>query len=174
MLSLKDPLQIVVVKGFGSGIGSLLISLVLNQVNSDFLYIFLALMLGFVSYGLSIFFYIKAQRELGAARTSAYYAAAPFIGVLISWLVLQERITALFISALIVMLVGTYFAITEKHLHTHLHTKTTHEHKHHHDDRHHNHSHGLAGVGEHSHAHDHEVVEHKHRHTPDMHHNHPH
>ena len=119
MLSLKDPLQIVVVKGFGSGIGSLLISLVLREVNSDLLYIFLALMLGFVSYGLSIFFYIKAQRELGAARTSTYYAAAPFIGVLISWLVLQEPITAMFVFALIVMLIGTYFAITEKHQHSH-------------------------------------------------------
>lgn len=174
MLSLKDPLQIVVVKGFGSGIGSLLISLVLREVNSDLLYIFLALMLGFVSYGLSIFFYIKAQRELGAARTSTYYAAAPFIGVLISWLVLQEPITAMFVFALIVMLIGTYFAITEKHQHSHLHIETTHEHKHNHNDRHHNHSHERSSLGEHSHEHTHEVIDHKHRHTPDVHHRHTH
>ena len=172
MLSLKDPLQIVVVKGFGSGIGSLIISLALKEYCSDLLYISVALILGFVAYGLSIYFYIKAQRELGAARTSAYYAAAPFIGVMISWLVFQETITTSFVIALIVMLIGTYFAITEKHRHSHLHLETTHEHKHNHDDGHHKHD--LEVLGEHSHEHAHEEIDHKHSHTPDLHHRHPH
>lgn len=174
MLSLKDPLQIVVVKGFGSGIGSLIISLALKEYCSDLLYISVALILGFVAYGLSIYFYIKAQRELGAARTSAYYAAAPFIGVMISWLVFHETITTSFVIALIVMLIGTYFAITEKHRHSHLHLETTHEHKHNHDDGHHNHKHDLDVLGEHSHEHTHEEIDHKHSHTPDLHHRHPH
>jgi len=174
MLSIKDPLQIVVVKGFGSGIGSLLISFVVKQYSSNVTYILLALILGFVAYGLSIFFYIKAQRELGASRTSAFYATAPFIGVVISWLVLQETITLSFLAALIIMLMGTYLAISEKHKHVHIHAKVNHEHSHNHEDGHHNHKHETVIVGEHNHEHDHEVIEHSHSHTPDSHHRHTH
>lgn len=113
MLSIKDPLQIVVAKGFGSGIGALCIALFAHERSVEYLYIFYALCLGFVAYGLSIFFYIKAQRNLGAARTSAFYAAAPFIGALISWLLLREPITPTFSVALAVMIFGTYFAISD-------------------------------------------------------------
>jgi len=174
MLSLKDPLQIVVVKGFGSGIGALLISLALQEYSTNLLYIFLALILGFVAYGLSIFFYISAQRELGAARTSAYYATAPFIGVIMSWLLLQEQISASFLIALAIMLIGAYFAVSEKHLHTHVHEEIAHEHKHNHNDGHHNHQHVPEVVGEHSHEHTHAPIKHQHGHTPDLHHRHAH
>lgn len=174
MLSLKDPLQIVVVKGLGSGAGSLLISLSLKEYASDTLYILAALLLGFIAYGLSITFYIKAQRTLGAARTSAFYAAAPFIGVLVSWLVWRETITASFLAALMIMLLGTYFAMTEKHRHSHLHVETTHEHKHGHNEIHHGHPHDAGAPGVHSHVHTHESMEHQHSHTPDAHHRHLH
>jgi drug/metabolite transporter (DMT)-like permease len=174
MLSLKDPVQIVVVKGFGSGIGSLIISFFLGQSSTNVMYIIFALTLGFVAFGLSIFFYIKAQRELGAVRTSTYYAAAPFIGVIISWLLLQEKITPSFFIALVIMLIGIYFVISEKHKHSHIHVETTHEHIHNHEDAHHNHFHNPEVVGEHSHEHIHSTIEHKHIHTPDMHHIHKH
>lgn len=174
MLSLKDPLQIVVIKGFGSGIGSLIISIALKEYSSNITYIAFTLLLGFVAYGLSIFFYIKAQRVLGAARTSIYYATAPFIGVLISWLVLQERITESFIIAIVIMLIGTYFVVSEDHKHSHIHIKVTHEHKHNHEDCHHNHLHDSIIVGEHSHVHTHEGTQHKHAHSPDLHHKHMH
>ena len=174
MLSLKDPMQIVVIKGLGSGVGSLAISLILKEYSAEIHYIISALLLGFVAYGLSIFFYIKAQRELGAARTSTYYAAAPFIGVIISWLVLKEAITGSFLLALIIMLLGTYFAVSENHNHLHIHERVTHNHKHNHLDGHHTHIHYPKIKGEHSHEHTHNVLEHKHRHTPDLHHRHSH
>ena len=174
MLSLKDPLQIVVVKGFGSGIGALIITVFAREFQFNLLYIGLTLLLGFVAYGMSIYFYISAQRELGAARTSAYYAAAPFIGVIVSWSALKEPITPTFTMALVVMLIGTYFAVTENHEHRHVHIQTTHEHKHNHEDGHHNHSHDFAVVGEHSHEHSHETHEHEHAHLPDLHHRHSH
>lgn len=174
MLSLKDPLQIVVIKGFGSGLGALAISLALKEHAAESLYILLALLLGFVAYGLSIYFYISAQRALGAARTSAYYAAAPFIGVLISWLVLQEKPTLSFMTALAIMLAGTYFAVTEDHQHVHHHELVIHEHKHRHDDLHHTHSHTPQVIGEHSHLHTHDETLHTHPHTPDLHHRHEH
>jgi drug/metabolite transporter (DMT)-like permease len=174
MLSLKDPLQIVIIKGFGSGTGALLISMGVHACHGSLPYILIALLLGFVSYGLSIFFYIAAQRKLGAARTSIYYSAAPFIGVLISWIVLRDAITGSFLIALAIMLTGTYFAISEKHKHQHFHVEEIHEHRHRHDDGHHNHHHDGEIAGEHSHEHTHEVLEHTHTHMPEIHHQHKH
>jgi hypothetical protein len=127
-----------------------------------------------VAYGLSIYFYISAQRSLGAARTSAFYAAAPFIGVIISWLIYREGITASFLIALAIMLSGSYFAVTERHNHLHKHLQITHEHKHCHNDGHHNHTHNPEVIGEHCHVHTHEEIEHKHPHSSDLHHQHTH
>ena len=110
MLSSKNPLQIVVIKGFGSGSGSLVIALAAGETISHPGYLFLGLILGFVTYGLSIFFYIYAQRDLGAAKTSAYYGAAPFIGTVLSLAVFRELPSASFVIALLVMIAGTYFA----------------------------------------------------------------
>lgn len=113
MLSSKDPLKIVVIKGIFSGAGSLIIGLVIGNSIGEFKYILMALLIGFVSYGLSIFFYVYAQRNLGAAKTSTYYAISPFIGVLLSFLLLGENPTMAFMIALAIMIVGTYFASTE-------------------------------------------------------------
>ncbi|HAL73892.1 MAG TPA: EamA family transporter [Clostridiales bacterium] len=175
-LSSKDPQQIVVIKGFGSGLGALLIAIVKSQLKAQLLYILLAMLLGFLAYGLSIYFYILAQRTLGAARTSAYYAAAPFIGVLISILIFGQKISGSFIAAAVLMVVGAFFAATEYHRHLHRHEPVTHEHRHSHTDGHHGHEHQQAAdqQTEHSHLHTHEAVEHTHRHTPDTHHTHRH
>jgi drug/metabolite transporter (DMT)-like permease len=174
MMSLKDPMQIVVVKGLGSGAGSLIIAFLMKEYASDIRYIFIAMILGFFAYGLSIFFYVTAQRQLGAARTSAYYAVAPFIGVGLSLILYKEPITANFVIAVILMLFGAYYAAVEKHNHKHMHETLEHEHRHNHDDFHHNHSHNNLVKGEHNHAHIHESIEHAHNHTPDMHHDHSH
>jgi len=129
-LSVKDPLEIVIIKGFGSGIGSLLIAWALGEQTSNILYIIAALLLGFFAYGLSIFFYIYAQRDLGAARTSAYYAIAPFIGVGLSLMIFREIPTLSFVIALVIMVVGTYFASTEVHHDNHSHEEGHHNHTH--------------------------------------------
>lgn len=113
MLSAKDPLQIVTIKGIFSGLGSLAIALLTGERYFDMLYMLLAMLLGFVAYGLSIFFYIYAQRDLGAARTSAYYAVAPFIGAALSFLVFREVPSGVFLAAFGIMLLGAYLA-TEK------------------------------------------------------------
>ena len=174
MLSSKDPVEIVVIKGLGSGAVSLAIAHWLGQIGINVPYIIAALLLGFVSYGLSIYFYVLAQRELGAARTSAYYAVAPFIGVLFSVVIFGQRFTALFVLALGMMIAGAYFAGAERHRHRHVHEVTTHEHRHDHGDGHHAHAHDFPVSGEHSHVHTHERMEHSHNHTPDTHHTHAH
>lgn len=174
MMSLKDPIQIVVVKGFGSGLGALIIAFLTRNYSSSVNYILLAMLLGFFAYGLSIFFYVTAQRELGAARTSAYYAVAPFIGVGLSFIMFKEQITVNFIAAAVLMIFGAYYAVSEDHNHEHIHEKVEHEHRHNHADGHHNHTHENFRGGEHSHPHVHEESWHTHSHRPDMHHSHSH
>ena len=107
MLSQSDPQEIVIVKGLGSGAGALLVALLTGESFPAWGYVPFALLLGFVAYGLSIYFYVYAQRYLGAARTSAYYAIAPFIGVLMSLAIFREMPGMIFFSALAVMIVAT-------------------------------------------------------------------
>ena len=173
-LSIKDPLEIVVVKGLGSGTGSLIIALLMHEKAGSFYYVISALLLGFFSYGLGILFYIYAQRDLGAAKTSAYYAVSPFIGTGLSLIIFKNIPKPSFIIALIIMIAGAYLASTEKHSHPHFHPSMTHEHVHSHNDGHHNHTHENNFTGEHSHIHTHDELTHSHNHTQDIHHCHTH
>ena len=115
-LSSKDPMQLVVIKGLGSGLGSLIIGLVLGEKISAVWSVFAVLGVGFVAYGLSIFFYVYAQRSLGAARTSAYYAIAPFIGALLSLIIFAEIPKYTFIIALVLMAIGAYLSASDEPL----------------------------------------------------------
>jgi len=110
MLSSKNPAQIVIIKGFGSGCGALVLSQIIGEHYFHIGYILLALLLGFVAYGLSIYFYIYAQRDLGAAKTSTYYAISPFIGAGLSLLIFREQPSGVFLIALVIMALGTYLA----------------------------------------------------------------
>jgi drug/metabolite transporter (DMT)-like permease len=112
-LSVKDPLEIVIIKGLGVGLGSLIISFIIGETSTNVVYIIATLLLGFVAYGLSIYLYVYAQRYLGAAKTSAYYAISPFIGAGLSLIMFLEVPTMSFIIALLIMIVGTYFASTD-------------------------------------------------------------
>ena len=112
-LSEKDPLEIVTVKGLGSGLGALAIALATGSGIPGVWQIVSALLLGFVAYGLSILFYVRAQRDLGAARTSAYYALSPFIGVGLSFLMGGAAPAPLFFAALAAMAAGAYLAAWE-------------------------------------------------------------
>ncbi|MBQ8554835.1 MAG: DMT family transporter [Clostridia bacterium] len=107
MLSSSDPQEIVVVKGLGSGTGAFIVALLSGEVLPLLSRIPMVLLLGFVAYGLSIYFYVRAQRSLGAARTSAYYAIAPFIGVLLSLVIFRQWPGMLFFAALGIMIAAT-------------------------------------------------------------------
>ena len=109
-LSAKDPLMIVLLKGIFSGSGSLIIGLALGQRPSSFAAVPATLAVGFVAYGLSIFFYVYAQRMLGAARTGAYYAVAPFIGTALSLVLFRDPPPASYFAALVLMAAGAFLA----------------------------------------------------------------
>src|SRR5574344_510575 len=109
-ISGKDPLQIVTIKGCCSGTLTMIIALVSGERMPVSGYILVALALGFVSFGLSNFFYIYAQRKLGAAKTSTYYAVSPFIGTALSFIIFRQIPTIAFIVALVIMLAGAFLA----------------------------------------------------------------
>jgi len=115
-LSLRDPLQIVIIKGIFSGAGSIIIGFVIGEHILHPWTVPVVLLLGFVSYGLGVYYYVYAQRILGAARTSAYYAVAPFIGVFLSLLIFHDIPRPLFIAALILMIIGAWLSSQDKPL----------------------------------------------------------
>ncbi len=115
-LSSKDPLQIVLLKGIFSGTGSVVIGLCLGERLGSVWSVFAVLGVGFVAYGLSIFFYVYAQRLLGAARTSAYYAVAPFIGTALSLVIFRELPRIMFFVALGAMAVGAWLCAKDEPL----------------------------------------------------------
>ena len=115
-ISSKDPLQIVLLKGIFSGIGSLTIGLYMGERTSSLWSIFAVLWIGFIAYGLSIYFYVYAQRLLGAARTSAYYAVAPFIATILSLIILREVPDIAYYFALALMIIGAWLSSQDKPL----------------------------------------------------------
>ena len=115
-ISSKDPMQIVLLKGIFSGLGSIIIGLAMGERISFLWSIPAVLGVGFVAYGLSIFFYVYAQRLLGAARTSAYYAVAPFIGALLSLVIFREMPPYTYFIALGLMIVGAWLCANDEPL----------------------------------------------------------
>ena len=113
MLSHKSSEEIVIIKGIFSGLGSLIAACIIGEQLPALIYIVAVLILGFVSYGLSINFYIMAQANLGAAKTSAYYSIAPFLGVAFSLFMLGERPGVQFYIALFVLLLGTLLIVRD-------------------------------------------------------------
>ena len=113
MISSKSSVEIVIIKGCFSGLCSLLIALLLREELPPLLWMLRVLLLGFVAYGLSINFYILAQKELGAAKTSTFYSVAPFLGVAFSMLLLGERPDAQFYAALEIMLLATVLMVQD-------------------------------------------------------------
>ena len=173
MISSKSSVEIVIIKGCGSGLGSLIVALILGEHLPPALFLLCTLALGFVAYGLSINFYIMAQKHLGAAKTSAYYSVAPFLGVAFSMVLVGERPGAQFWIAAAIMVIATVLMVKDtvslQHTHTHVHV---HSHEHAHGDLIHNHEHSH----EHSHIHTHGADEdvHSHRHSDLERHNHSH
>ena len=113
MLSSKSSVQITTIKGIFSGLGSLIVAFLVGERIPAIMWILAVLVLGFISYGLSINFYIKAQKDLGAAKTSAYYAIAPFLGAAFGMLLLQERPGIQFYIGLVIMIIATVLMMEE-------------------------------------------------------------
>ena len=173
MLSNKSSVQITTIKGIFSGLGSLIVAFIVGENIPGLLWIGAVLLLGFVAYGLSINFYIKAQKDLGAAKTSAYYSIAPFLGVIFGVLLLREQPGLQFYLGLVIMIAATVLMVKDtislQHTHEHSHIHT-HEHSHgdiiHTHEHNHIHSHThIHGEDSNNHEHTHKAMPHEHLHT---------
>jgi drug/metabolite transporter (DMT)-like permease len=173
-ISDKDPVSIVTIKGIVAGSVSLAIALSTGSSIPSMKAVFAALILGFFSYGISIILFIFAMRSLGAARTSAFFGSAPFVGAIISIVLFREWPGINFIFLLPVMIAGAVLILWEDHSHVHKHEMIEHEHRHVHTDNHHLNEPGDNELIEHTHWHIHKEIEHSHEHTPDIHHRHVH
>ncbi len=175
-LSIRDPRQIAAVKGVVAGSVNLTLGLIVGGQLPSVGRTIGAMATGLVGYGISLVLYVRAVRQLGTARTGAYYAAAPFVGAAIGLIWLREPVGWLFAPALLLMAIGLGIHLTERHVHMHTHIPMQHAHGHDHDE-HHAHSAAVNApdlAGRHDLDHTHQPLAHGHAHTPDPHHRHTH
>jgi drug/metabolite transporter (DMT)-like permease len=177
-VSAGDPVQITMIKGLAAGSVNAAIAFLRGASWPAASHAVAALALGFLSYGMSLVFFVLALRQLGTARTSAYFSTAPFVGAVISLAVFGEQPTVSLVVAALLMGTGVWLHFTERHEHFHRHEAVEHAHAHVHDEHHrHPHAAGDPPVTDptpHTHRHRHEEIAHSHPHYPDIHHRHAH
>ncbi|KQP19291.1 DMT family transporter [Pseudorhodoferax sp. Leaf265] len=170
----RDPGQVVVVKATLGTVATVLMAWLWGEPVPGLATMLALLAVGATGYGLSLRFYLLAQREFGAARTGSVFAFAPFIGALGAFALGDRSGSWLMGLGGVFMMCGVVLHLAERHEHSHTHETLEHEHAHTHDDDHHLHGHDVMPAGPHSHRHRHTSVKHAHPHVPDAHHQHPH
>jgi drug/metabolite transporter (DMT)-like permease len=174
-VSASDAMVIACVKGLVAGAVNTSVAVFMGAAIPSLSATAAAAVVGLAGYGISLTLFVLALRDLGTARTGAYFSAAPFFGAILAILLQGETISWQLVVASLLMAVGVWLHITEHHAHLHAHDAQEHTHPHSHDEHHH-HSHDFAWDGRepHTHAHVHEPLIHAHPHYPDVHHRHPH
>jgi drug/metabolite transporter (DMT)-like permease len=171
----RDPGAVVLVKATLGSAATTSLAVVLGEPVPALAVAASLLAVGATGYGLSLRFYLLAQRAFGAARTGSVFAFAPFIGALGAFALGDRSGTWFMLAGGTLMVAGVVLHLAEAHAHDHVHEAMEHEHAHTHDDGHHVHEHpGGAPAGPHSHRHRHDPVQHAHGHVPDAHHQHRH
>ncbi|HJV71903.1 DMT family transporter [Ideonella sp.] len=174
-VSSHDAMAVAGLKGLLAGAFNSVLALAAGASLPAWPAVAASLAVGFVGYGLSLTLFVLALRQLGAARTGAYFSVAPLFGVLISLAIWPALPGALFWLAAALMALGVWLHLRERHEHEHTHEPLAHSHPHRHD-VHHQHAHDAGWQGEepHTHEHRHEALTHRHPHYPDIHHRHGH
>jgi drug/metabolite transporter (DMT)-like permease len=174
-LSDADPVQIALIKGLIAGATNTLLAFAQGSGAPTLAIAAGAALVGFFGYGVSLVLFVHALRHLGAARSSAYFSTAPFIGAITAVALLHDPLGWQLPAAGALMALGVYLHLSESHDHEHVHEAMEHEHAHVHDEHHqHAHEDGTPGDAPHSHRHRHAPLIHKHPHYPDLHHHHGH
>jgi drug/metabolite transporter (DMT)-like permease len=173
-LAERDPGQVVMMKcALGAAATSALAVVAGEPLPAGGVVVAL-MAVGAAGYGLSLRFYLLAQRSFGAARTGSVFASAPFIGALAALTLGDRSGSWLMAVAGVLMALGVVAHLSESHAHAHTHEELAHDHAHDHSDGHHDHVHDVPVVGTHSHPHQHAPLHHAHPHVPDAHHQHRH
>jgi drug/metabolite transporter (DMT)-like permease len=174
-IALTDPVRIAAVKGCAAGLVNIAAALSRGAPLPSPGVAAAAGVLGLIGYGVSLVLFVRALREIGAARTGAYFSLAPFFGALVSVVLFRDELSGQLALAGALMGVGVWLHLTERHAHEHRHPELEHDHAHVHDAHHqHAHAEGAPAREPHSHRHRHDAAPHHHPHFPDVHHEHPH
>ena len=173
-LAERDPGQVVLLKAALGAAATTLLAIAVGEPLPSPGAALALLAVGASGYGLSLRFYLLAQRAFGAARTGSVFAFAPFIGAALALALGDRSASAMMAVGSALMLAGVVLHLAESHGHAHSHEALDHEHAHRHDDGHHSHAHVPMPAGAHSHPHQHEPLRHAHPHVPDAHHGHRH
>lgn len=169
------PEQITFAKGAVAGTANLTVGIVLVGAGGiTATQVLAALVIGALGYGVSITWWVRGARDLGAARAQVIFASAPFVGAALAWLVLGESVTGAQLVAVPVAVLGIALSLRSGHEHEHLHVAMDHEHEHTHNNGHHAHEHRNGFEDQHVHRHQHASTVHTHSHLPDLHHRHQH
>ncbi|MGZ8272374.1 MAG: DMT family transporter [Burkholderiaceae bacterium] len=173
-LAERDPGQVVLAKAALGVVATTVLALTFREPAPAVGQALALLIVGATGYGLSLRFYLLAQRAFGAARTGSVFAFAPFIGAALAVALGDRSASSLMAAGSVLMLAGVGLHLAESHGHEHEHGAIDHEHAHRHDDGHHDHAHQPMQDSAHSHPHHHAATRHTHPHVPDAHHIHPH
>src|SRR4051812_34178185 len=174
-VALADARFVAMVKGLAAGATNTALALALGAQLPTIAVAAMAGLLGFAGYGISLALFVRALRQLGTARTGAYFSTAPFAGAALGLLLLEESLTWNFAVASVLMACGVWLHLTERHAHVHAHEPVEHTHEHEHDQHHrHDHAEPLGPDVRHTHDHRHEGLPHSHPHSPAAHHRHEH
>lgn len=175
-VALNDATWLAAIKGGIAGPVNLILAFALGAQLPGIFNITAAMVIGLFAYGVSLALFIVAMRHVGTARASAYYSIAPFFGAVLA-IAIGDPVSWPIVIAGLLMAIGVWLHLSERHEHEHTHDEITHDHWHTHDE-HHQHDHDeeqLVGVnGWHKHAHTHQPLTHTHEHYPDSHHRHGH
>lgn len=170
-----NPVFAASIKGLVAGAANLALGYALGERIGIDAQVFQAGVLGFFGVGVSLVAFIVSLGTIGTARTGALFSTAPFLGSILSVLILKEPVSIPFLLALFLMACGVWFHLSEDHEHEHTHAELEHTHEHTHDEHHqHEHAPGISLGKPHVHSHRHEKLNHKHPHFPDIHHQHSH
>ncbi len=172
-LSSADPVQIAMIKGLVAGTTNLVLAIVFGATMPAVTLVLAGAVIGFLGVGVSLVMFMLGLRHLGTARTGAYFSLAPFIGAMLAVVIFGEAVTVQLVAAGVLMGIGLWIHLAERHDHDHVHEALEHEHAHVHDE-HHQHAHDGPVTEPHSHWHRHEPLKHRHAHFPDLHHRHSH
>lgn len=174
-ISGSDPSQIAMWKGLVAGAVNIGLALTIGAKLPPLNTILAVAAIGLLGYGVSLVLFVRALRHLGTARTAAYFSTAPFVGTALAFAMGQGQLDWAFIAAGILMSIGVWLHVTERHEHLHIHEPLEHEHLHYHDEHHrHEHSSSDPPGQPHAHRHRHARLKHAHPHYPDIHHRHEH
>jgi drug/metabolite transporter (DMT)-like permease len=174
-VSASDAMAVACIKGLIAGAVNIGVAVVIGAALPPLSAVTAAAAIGLAGYGISLTLFVLALRDLGTARTGAYFSVAPFFGAALAIVLNAEPVTWQLVVAGALMAVGVWLHVTERHAHLHFHEHQEHTHSHSHDE-HHQHEHDFSWDGQepHTHAHVHPPLVHAHPHYPDVHHRHPH